>query len=48
MFEINIKVLSDATDDGASLFEYIKHREGIHTLIHDFEAREMFIAIDPA
>ena len=48
MLEIDIKVLSDNIDDGASLFEYITHRQGIRTLIHDFEAREMFIAIDPA
>jgi hypothetical protein len=48
MLEIDINVLSDNTDDGASLFEYISHRQGISTLIHDFEAREMFIAIDPA
>ena len=48
MLEIDINVLSENTDDGASLFEYISHRQGISTLIHEFEAREMFIAIDPA
>jgi hypothetical protein len=48
MLEIDINILSDNTDEGASLGEYIKQRQGIHTLINDPEAREMFIAIDPA
>jgi len=48
MLEIDLNILSDNTDEGASLWEYITQRQGISTLIHDFEAREMFIAIDPA
>jgi hypothetical protein len=48
MLENDINNLSDNTDEGASLGEYIKQRQGIDTLINDPEAREMFIAIDPA
>jgi len=48
MLEIDINILSDNTDEGASLGDYIKRKQGINTLIYDPEAREMFIAIDPA
>ena len=45
MFAKDINELQ-AIDEGASLHEYIGARRGIHTFLHDFEAREMFIMID--
>ena len=48
MLETDIKVLSQIIDEGASLYEYNSARAGILTLMHDFEAREMFLCIDPA
>ena len=45
MFQQDLDSL-EAIDEGVSLQEYIDARAGIHTLLHDIEARDMFCAID--